>query len=106
MTTVLTPGRLTVDSDTTALRAAVTRATAAPGAYIILNLENVSRLDCSGIGELVRFHCAVKASGGLLTLVNIPPRHERMLEMAGLLRLLTVCQHRTPPDSSVAAVLV
>ena len=82
-------GQLTVDDDIRPLRD-ILGAAAAPGGHLVLNLENVSRLDCTGIGELVALHCAVREAGAILSLVNAQPRQKRMLELVGLLRALDV----------------
>ena len=37
--------------------------TAATASHVILNLEDVRRLDCTGIGELIRLQCALEAEG-------------------------------------------
>jgi hypothetical protein len=68
---------------------------------MVLNLEHVSRLDCTGIGELVALHCAVQEMGGVLSLVNVQPRQKKMLEVVGLLRALNVhdgLNTVVPPD--------
>ena len=82
-------GQLTVDDDIRPLWDIVGSATAR-GGHLVLNLENVSRLDCTGIGELVALHCAVQDAGAVLSLVNAQPRQKRMLELVGLLRTLNV----------------
>ena len=82
-------GRLTVDEDLRPLWVIVGSGMA-PGAHMMLNLEDVSRLDCAGIGELVALHCAVQETGGMLSLLNVDPRQKKMLEIVGLLRTLNV----------------
>ena len=82
-------GQLTVDDDIRPLWDIVGTA-AARGRHVVLNLENVSRLDCTGIGELVALHCAVQEAGAVLSLLNAQPRQKRMLEVVGLLRALNV----------------
>lgn len=82
-------GQLTVDEDLRPLWVVVGSGMA-PGGHMMLNLEHVSRLDCTGIGELVALHCAVQETGGVLSLVNVRPRQKKMLELAGLLRTLNV----------------
>jgi anti-anti-sigma factor len=57
---------------------------------MVLNLECVSRLDCTGIGELVALHCAVQELGGVLSLANLQPRQKQMLKLVGLLGTLNV----------------
>jgi anti-sigma B factor antagonist len=82
-------GQLTVDDDIRPLWDIVETAPAR-GGHLVLSLENVSRLDCTGIGELVALHRAVHEAGAVLSLVNPQPRQKRMLELVGLLRVLNV----------------
>lgn len=65
--------------------------TAATASHVILDLEDVRRLDCAGIGELIRLRRALDLRGSTLTLVHVAPCQHRMLEMARLQRFLTVC---------------
>jgi anti-sigma B factor antagonist len=84
-------GQLTVDGGSKSLRKFVETVTAAQASHMVLNLDNISRLDCTGIGELVALRCALQESGALLTLIKVAPRQKRMLELVGLLPALTVC---------------
>ncbi|WP_234361377.1 STAS domain-containing protein [Plantactinospora sp. BB1] len=54
---------------------------------IVLDLEGVSFIDSSGIGELVRCHQAAAVSGSVLTLENLAPFPRRQLWATGLLGL-------------------
>lgn len=54
---------------------------------ILLNLENVSTIDSSGLGELVAAYTSVTKSGGQIKLLNLSKRvHELMF----ITKLLTV----------------
>ena len=83
-------GPLTAGADTRPLRAAVERAKAASADLVVLDLHNTSRLDCAGIGVLLDVYRVLRPHGTILTLINVNARHERMLELAGLLRVLRV----------------
>ena len=54
---------------------------------VVLSLERVRRLDCSGLGQLVRLHNRVSESGSLFTLVNIDPRQRQLLKILMLKNL-------------------
>jgi len=83
-------GQLTVDDGIPILPLlASVRMTA--GDLVVLNLRRVRRLDCAGIGELVRLRQALQETGAALTLVNVPPRQARMLTLVGLTGVLNVC---------------
>ncbi|MDW5329682.1 STAS domain-containing protein [Plantactinospora sp. KLBMP9567] len=54
---------------------------------IVLDLKDVSFIDSSGMGELVRCHQAAAVSGGVLRLENLAPFPHRQLWATGLLGL-------------------
>lgn len=54
---------------------------------IVLDFENVSFIDSTGIGELVRCHRAAAVSGSTLTVENLAPFPRRQLWATGLLGL-------------------
>ncbi len=65
-------GRLTVGLGDIALRGAVKEALEAGSKILLLNLAAVTRLDSSGIGELVSSYTTVTNTGGKLALENMP----------------------------------
>ncbi len=87
----LEKGRLVVEEDTGELHDLV-RALALfdPGCGVVLDLRKLGQLDCSGIGQLVQLRGEVCDSGGIFSLVNVAPRHKRLLDLLGLLRVLPV----------------
>jgi anti-anti-sigma factor len=83
--------RLVVEEDTRPLHDLVRTLTRLDeGCSVILDLEKVSQLDCSGIGQIVQIAVQVHESGGVLLLVNVGCRQKRLLAMAGLLGVLPV----------------
>ncbi|MFC0531713.1 STAS domain-containing protein [Phytohabitans kaempferiae] len=54
---------------------------------IVLDFKNVSFIDSTGIGELVRCHRAAAVSGSALTVENLAPFPRRQLWATGLLGL-------------------
>ena len=84
-------GRLVIDEDTGELHDLVHAvALFDPGGGVVLDLKKLGQLDCSGIGQLVQLMEEVCDSGGILSLVNVAPRHKRLLDLLGLLRVLPV----------------
>jgi stage II sporulation protein AA (anti-sigma F factor antagonist) len=84
-------GRLVVEEDTHRLHELVRTVTSLDHACsVVLDLEKVWQLDCSGIGQLVELSGQVCESGGVFSLVNVGPRPKRLLAMLGLLRVLPV----------------
>ena len=67
---------------------------------IILNLAKVTRIDSSGIGEIISGHAAVKDSGGALKLSNLPPSIAKPVSMTKLLTVFEVYEdERSAVDS-------
>jgi anti-anti-sigma factor len=56
---------------------------------LVLNLSGVADIDASGVGELVHLCKTVAAAGGALEIGRTSPRVRRMLDLAGVLELLT-----------------
>ena len=56
---------------------------------ILLNLEKVSHIDSSGLGEIVSCLTTVSKAGGQLKLVNVTKRNHELLSIT---RLVTVFQ--------------
>ena len=63
-------GRLALGGPVDELRARWTEALAGGAKEIILNLANVTMVDSSGIGTMIRCHSAVTAAGGKLKIVG------------------------------------
>lgn len=51
------------------------------GNTVVLDLEHVELIDCTGIGQLIRLRCALERRGATLTLINLSPRHKRLLDL-------------------------
>jgi anti-anti-sigma factor len=84
-------GRLVVEEDTQRLLDLVRTVTRLDdGCSVVLDLEKVWQLDCSGIGQLVELRRQVCDSGGVFSLCNVGPRPKRLLAILGLLRVLPV----------------
>lgn len=83
-------GGFTVGVDTAPLHEIVGLVTKLRMDNLVLNLENVSRLDCSGVGQLVEIYREVQKSGSSLALANMDPRQKHILEIMRLLPILNV----------------
>jgi len=55
---------------------------------LIVDLEQVSFLDCAGIGMLVNARCRVQTHGGSLKLVKPRPVVQRVLALTGMTTVL------------------
>ena len=94
-------GRLVVEEDTQELRDLVQAVTLVDeGCSVVLDLEKVWQLDCSGIGQLVELGNQVRELGGVFSLVNVGPRPRHLLALLGLLKVLPVF---ASPEEAITA---
>ena len=56
---------------------------------ILLDLSRLSDMDAAGVGELVRAFNTTNAAGGILQIVDASRRVRQLLNIAGVLKLLT-----------------
>jgi anti-sigma B factor antagonist len=80
-------GRVTIGPDAK-MRDAISEALAAGARNIVMNMGLVSKLDSSGIGELVVGHTSVKKQGGRFILVGLSARLAATLQITQLLGVL------------------
>jgi anti-anti-sigma factor len=80
-------GRVTIGPDAK-MRDAITEALDAGAANILMNMEAVTKLDSSGIGELVAAHTSVKHRGGRFILVALSERLAAVLQITQVLGIL------------------
>lgn len=74
-------------------RAVVDEALAATGAkHILLNMQGVSFIDSSGLGAILGRYRQIAQLGGKILVVHLEPRVQRLFELAGLLKILTIYQ--------------
>ena len=82
-------GRFTLGEATMRFRDAIEELISDGKVNILLNLQEVTYIDSSGIGELVAAHTACKRSGGALKLMHLGRRTEKLLQ---IMSLFTVCE--------------
>ena len=83
-------GRITLGEGSVTLRDTVHDAVAKGSKHILLNLENISYIDSSGIGELVSAFTSVKNSGGELKLLNLTKKVHDLLQITKLYTVFDV----------------
>ena len=83
-------GNLAAGEDLDGLHTGVAGVCGSDARAVLLDLAHVPKLDCWGIGELIRLRAAVVASGRMFALVNIDARKRRMLDMVKLTSVLGV----------------
>jgi anti-sigma B factor antagonist len=93
-------GRVTIGEGSVQLRDAVSNLLGAGRNRIILNLEGVSYVDSSGIGELISRHTTTKNQGGQLKLLRLTKKIKDLLMIT---KLLTVFEIYEDEESAVAS---
>ena len=78
-------GRLIVEAPIQSLGDLPDLMTGGGRGLLVLDLREVSQMDCSGIGQLVKLFVQVRRLGDHFALANIPRRQRRLLDMSGLL---------------------
>jgi len=91
-------GRILIGQGDNQLRAAVTGLADGGSVNILFNFADVPFIDSSVVGELVRSLTTVSRKGGMVKLLNLPPRIRNLLTMA---RLLTVFEAYDSEDEAV-----
>ena len=80
--TILEPkGKITIGVGDIALRDAVVESLEAGSRNILLDLNQVSTIDSSGVGEMVSAYTTVTNRGGKLKLLNLPPKVVDILQI-------------------------
>ncbi len=89
--TILEPrGKITIGVGDVALRNAVSEALEAGASNILVNLDGVTTIDSSGIGELVSAYTTVTNRGGKLKLEKIPPKVNDILQITQLIQVFQI----------------
>lgn len=83
-------GRITIGEGSVQLRDAVSQLLSNNRQQIILNLEGVSYVDSSGIGELVSRYTTTKNQGGQLKLLKLPKKIKDLLMITKLLTVFEI----------------
>lgn len=77
-------GRITVGEGNVMLREIVRELSDKGNRRIVLNLSEVSYIDSSGLGELVKTHTTIRNRGGQLKLTNLNKRVHDLLQLTSL----------------------
>lgn len=80
-------GKVTIGHDAK-MRDAINEALEAGATNILLNMRDVSKIDSSGIGELVAAHNRISQDGGRLLLVALSEKLGSVLQITNLLGVL------------------
>ena len=80
-------GRVTIGHDAK-MRDAIQEALDAGARHVLMNMERVTKMDSSGIGELVAAHANVTNNGGRFILVALSDRLATVLQITQVLGVL------------------
>ena len=95
-------GKVTIGYDAK-MRDTINEAREGGAQNILLNMRGVTRLDSSGIGELVAAHASITNAGGRLLLVGLPAKVATVLQITNLLGVLELFDDI---DEAIAALEV
>lgn len=93
-------GKITIGRGDVALRDAVHQELANGAKKMLINLQEVSTIDSSGVGELVSAYTTVTHRGGKLKLVNLPPKVNDILQIT---QLITVFETFGDEDEAIGS---
>lgn len=93
-------GKLTIGPAEEGLREAIQRVLNDGSQRIVINLNEVTTIDSSGVGELVSSYTRVTNRGGKLKLSSLPPKVNDILMIT---QLITVFDVYDTEDEAVAS---
>lgn len=93
-------GKITIGVGDVALRDAIHQALDAGAKSILINLDDVTTIDSSGVGELVSSYTTATNRGGRLKLANLPPKVADILQIT---QLITVFDVYEDEEEAIAA---
>jgi len=73
------------------LRRAIDKKMEGENRHLLLNLSHVSFIDSSGVGVILGRYRSIARRGGRMAIVQPQPQVKRVLEIAGLSRLVCFC---------------
>ena len=86
-------GDLTHITGSIALRDAVKRAVEAGSRGVLLNLQGVTTVDSSGIGEMLTSVTTLRNRGGHLKLLSPPSKVSDILQLVGLISVFEIFEN-------------
>lgn len=99
--TILQPaGKITIGFGDVALRDAVDEALGAGSKHLLVDFERASKMDSSGMAELVAAYKKVKESGGEIKLLHLPSNIRDVLTITQIARVFEIFEDE---DEAVAS---
>ncbi len=94
-------GKISIGAGDVKLRELVDQALEEGQKKIVLDLEHVSAIDSSGIGEMVSSYTTVARQGGKLVLLKLSPKINDILQVT---QLITVFDIHDSEEEAIAAL--
>ncbi len=88
-------GRITFGEGSVVLRDTVQNLSAQGHKRIVLNLGDVSYVDTSGVGELVKAFTSIRSAGGELKLLNVSQKVHDLLQITKLYKVFDIQEDET-----------
>src|SRR5882724_7369725 len=88
-------GKITIGSGDIQLRDTITKLLESGKLNILVNMNEVTAIDSSGIGELVGCYTTVTNKGGKLRLLHLPPKIQDVLTVTQLITVFDVYENET-----------
>ncbi len=96
-------GKITIGSGDVQLRETINRLVDEGKKNILINMQDVTTIDSSGIGELVGCYTSVTNKGGKLKLLHLPPKISDVLTVTQLITVFDVFEAESEAVASYAA---
>lgn len=96
-------GRIVLGEETTSLRERVKNLLAEGRKKIVLDLQNVTLIDSSGLGALVAAYSSAKSAGASLRLCSLGSRSNELLQIT---KLYTVFEVSNNAEDAVRAMAI
>jgi anti-sigma B factor antagonist len=90
VTVIALKGKIMIGSGDVALREAIDEAVNHGRKQILVDLGGVSKMDSSGLGELVAAHNTITSDGGTIKLANIPSKLYNVMGVAQIISVFDV----------------
>jgi anti-sigma B factor antagonist len=93
-------GRIVLGEESTALREKVKSLLATGQKKIVLNMDNVTYIDSSGLGALVAAHTSARSQGATLKISNLGSKFQEILQVT---KLVTVFEVTSTEAAAIAS---
>jgi len=95
-------GKITIGAGDVQLRETINRLWEQGQKNILINMQDVTTIDSSGIGELVGCYTSVTNRGGKLKLLHLPPKINDVLTVTQLITVFDVYESEPEAVGSFA----